>query len=49
MEFIVVCDDLNYGHFRVIKTRENSVVEASVNFDIEKDVTCDDNYEFPED
>lgn len=45
----MVCDDLNFGHFRVIKTRENYVVEANVSFDIEKEVSCDDNYEFPED
>jgi len=37
------------GRFKVIKTREFFIIEATVPFAIEKDIRSDENYEFPED
>lgn len=33
---------------KVIKTRESYVIEAKTKFEIERDIKCDENYEFPE-
>jgi len=33
---------------KVIKSRENTMVEATLAFEVENDVMCDESYEFPE-
>ena len=48
MEFLIQIESTESGKFKVIKTREFFIVEATVPFEIEKDVSCDENYEFPE-
>lgn len=39
---------MDSGKFKVIKTREFMIIEAIVPFEIEKEVNCDENYEFPD-
>eukprot|EP00347_Sterkiella_histriomuscorum_P012500 403368343 len=48
LEFLVNFDAVDTGRFMVIKTREFFIVEATVPFEIEKEMQCDENYEFPE-
>ena len=37
------------GKLKVIKTRDCYIIEAHVSFDIEREIQCDEDYNFPED
>lgn len=39
----------DYGKLKVIKTRDLYIIEANVGFDVDKEIQCDENYNFPED
>ena len=42
-------NDADYGKLKVIKTRDLYIIEANVIFDIDKEIQCDESYNFPED
>mmetsp|Transcript_19931 Transcript_19931/g.18930 ORF Transcript_19931/g.18930 Transcript_19931/m.18930 type:complete len:264 (-) Transcript_19931:360-1151(-) len=48
LEFLLHFDGTEAGRVKVIKTRELYIVEANVPFEIEKEIACDESYEFPE-
>lgn len=50
LEFLVTFDNgADYGKLQVIKTRDLYIIEANVGFDVDKDIQCEENYNFPED
>lgn len=50
LEFLVAFNaEAEFGKLKVIKTRDLCIIEANVGFDVEKAITCDENYNFPED
>ena len=50
LEFLITFDpDGQFGNMKVIKTRELYIIEANVGFDVDKNVHCDETYDFPED
>mmetsp|Transcript_1833 Transcript_1833/g.3209 ORF Transcript_1833/g.3209 Transcript_1833/m.3209 type:complete len:370 (-) Transcript_1833:226-1335(-) len=49
LEFLVsINNEAEFGKLKVIKTRDQYIIEANVGFDIEKQIQCDENYNFPE-
>ena len=50
LEFLIsFAGGADYGKLKVIKTRDLYIIEANVGFDVDKDIQCDENYNFPED
>lgn len=50
LEFMTIfSNDADYGKLKVIKTRDLYIIEANVLFDIDKEIQCDESYNFPED
>ena len=50
LEFLVTFSGgADYGKLKVIKTRDLYIIEANVGFDVDKEIQCDENYNFPED
>jgi len=50
LEFMTIfSNDTDYGKLKVIKTRDRYIIEANVLFDIDKEIQCEDSYDFPED
>jgi hypothetical protein len=50
LEFLIsFSGGAEYGKLKVIKTRDLYIIEANVGFDVDKEIQCDENYNFPED
>ena len=50
LEFLIaIAPGVQTGKIKVIKTRDLFIVEAHVNFEIEHEIQCDENYNFPDD
>jgi len=50
LEFMTIfSNDTDYGKLKVIKTRDRYIIEANVLFDIDKEIQCEDSYDFPDD
>ena len=50
LEFLVsFSGGAEYGKLKVIKTRDLYIIEANVGFDVDKEIQCEENYNFPED
>ena len=50
LEFLIqISPGGEYGKLKVIKTRDLFIVEAHVNFEVDNEIQCDENYNFPDD
>ena len=47
LEFMVIIKETDEGELKVIKTRDLVIVESSMSFKVDEEVTCDETYIFP--